>query len=107
MKLTVELRAKVEKTQELYQTLQALLPAIRKEKGCRDCHVYRDLEDEEIFSLTIIWDVRPSLEAFMPSECGRALLGAVSLLSETARVRIGNNESWEGIEALRRMRRKK
>ena len=47
MKLTVELRAKPEKTQELYQTLQALLPSIRKEKGCRGCRVWRDVEDEE------------------------------------------------------------
>lgn len=38
-----------EKNQELYPTLQALLPAIRKENGCRDCRVWRDVEDGEIF----------------------------------------------------------
>ena len=56
------MRARPEKTQELYQTLQALLPAIRKENGCRDCRVCRDLEDEGIFSLTVDWDTRASLE---------------------------------------------
>jgi hypothetical protein len=38
-----------EKTQELCPTLQALLPAIRKENGCRNCRGYRDLEDEGMF----------------------------------------------------------
>jgi len=105
-KLTIEMRARSEKTQELYQTLQALLPAIRKENGCRDCRVWRDVEDGEIFFLAVDWDARASFEAFMPSESGGALLGAIDLLSETAKVRIGNKESWEGIDTLKRMRKK-
>jgi len=106
MKLTIEISAKSEKTQELHQTLQALLPAIRKENGCRDCRVCQDLENGEIFFLTIDWDVRARLEAFMMSESGGALLGAIDLLSETARVRLGNSESWEGTDNLKRMRKK-
>jgi hypothetical protein len=41
----------------------------------------------------------------MPSESGGALLGAVDLLSETARVRIGSSKPWEGIDTLKRMRK--
>jgi len=104
MKLTIEMRARPEKAQELYQTLQELLPAIRKEKGCRDCRTYGD---GEIFFLAIDWNSRASLERFMPSGSGGALLGAIELLSEAARVRIGNNEPWEGIDSLRKMRKKK
>lgn len=50
--------------------------------------------------------MRASFEAFMPSGSGGALLGAVDLLSETAKVRIGNNEPWEGIDTLKRMKKK-
>jgi quinol monooxygenase YgiN len=106
MRLTIEMRARPEKTQELYQTLQALLPAIRKEDGCRDCRVYRDLEDEGIFSLSVDWDARASFDAFMPSECAGALLGAIDLLSETARVQLGEDAPSEGVEKLKRMRKK-
>jgi quinol monooxygenase YgiN len=106
MKLTIEIRAKSEKIQELHQTLQALLPAIRKENGCRDCRVCQDLENGEIFFLTIDWDVRARLEAFMMSESGGALLGAVDLLSDTARVRFGEDATWEGIGTLKKMRKK-
>jgi quinol monooxygenase YgiN len=106
MKLTVELRAKPEKTQELYQTLQALLPSIRKEKGCRGCRVWRDVEDEGIFFLAVDWDTRSSLEQAIRSGSGGAFLGAVDLLAETARVRLGEDSPWEGIDVLKRMRKK-
>jgi quinol monooxygenase YgiN len=106
MKLTIELRAKPDKTQELYQTLQALLPVIRGEKGCRDCRVWRDVEDGDVFFLTVDWGARASLEKFMPSGSGGALLGAVELLSEAARVRFGQDSPWEGIDSLKRMRKK-
>jgi quinol monooxygenase YgiN len=107
MKLTVELRAKPEKTQELYQTLQALLHSIRGEKGCRDCRVWRDVEDGEIFFLAVDWETQASLEQALRSGSGGAFLGAVDLLSETAKVRLGDDSPWEGIDSLRRMRGKK
>ena len=106
MKLTIELRARPDKAQELYQTLQALLPTIRKEKGCRDCRVYRDVEDGEVYSLTVDWEARANLEQYVRSDCGGALFGAIDLLSESVKVRLGLDSPWEGIESLKRMRKK-
>jgi quinol monooxygenase YgiN len=106
MKLTIEITAKPEKTQELHQTLQALLPSIRREQGCRDCRVWRDVEDGEIFFLAVDWETRASLEQALRSGSGGAFLGAVDLLSETARVRFGEDATWEGIGTLKRMRKK-
>ncbi len=40
MNLTIEVRAKPEKFQELYQTLQALLPTMRRENGCLESRIY-------------------------------------------------------------------
>ena len=45
MTLTIEVRSKPGKINELYQTLQALLPTMRKGKGCQFCRVSRDVED--------------------------------------------------------------
>jgi quinol monooxygenase YgiN len=106
MELTVEIKARSGKSQELYQTLQALLPTIRKEKGCRDCRVYRDVEDEDVFFLSIHWEARTSLERYVRSSNGGTLLGAIDLLSETARVRFGEDSFWKGIDSLKRMRKK-
>jgi len=102
--LTIEIRAKPGKFQELYQTLQALLPTIRREGECEDCRIYRDVEDGEIFFLSADWKDRRNLENYMRSNSGSALLGALDLLGETVSVKI-NNHAPSGIEALKRMRR--
>ncbi len=106
MELTIEIRARPGKFQELYQTLLALLPTIRSEKGCRDCRIYRDVEDGEVFFLSVDWEARASLEHYVRSGSGSALLGAVDLLSETAKVRFDQDSPWEGIDTLKRIRKK-
>ncbi len=104
--LTIEIRAKPGKFQELDQTLQALLPTIRNENGCQGCRMYRDVKDGEIFSLFVQWEAHESLERYLRSSSGSALLGAIDLLSERAAVKIGHDAPWEGIDALKRIRRK-
>jgi len=106
MELTIEIRAKREHLQELGQTLQALLPTMRKEKGCRDCRISRDVEDGELFFLSAHWEAQASLEKHMRSGSGMALLGAIDLLSERAAVKIDHDARWEGIDTLKRMRKK-
>ncbi len=106
MEVAIEIKAKPEKFQELYQTLQALLPAIRKEKGCRDCRIYQDVEEGKIFFLSVHWEGKTSLEHYMKSGSGMALLGAIDLLSERAAVKTGQDAQWEGIDTLKGMRKK-
>jgi len=106
LKLTIEMRVNPDKFQELHQTLEAFLPVIRGRKGCQECRITRDIEDGEVLVLVIHWDTREDLEQYIRSENGSALLGAIELLSETSKVGIGRDLSWEGIEALKRIRRK-
>jgi quinol monooxygenase YgiN len=105
MMLTIEVRAHPGKVNELYQTLQALLPTMRKEIGCLACRVARNREDGELFSLSSEWDAPGSFDGYLRSGSGSALLGAIDLLGESARFRTGSDERWEGIEVLRRIRR--
>ena len=106
MELTIEMRAKPGRFQELYQTLQALLPTIRKEKGCRECRIYRDVEDGEVFFLSGHWEARANLEHYLRSTNGLALLGAIDLLSERTAVKAGHDAPRDGIDVLKRMRKK-
>jgi quinol monooxygenase YgiN len=106
MELTIEIKARPGKSRELYQTLQELLPTIRKEKGCTDCRIYRDVEDEDVFFFSVHWEARANIEHYVRSNNGGALLGAIDLLSETAKVRFGQDLPWAGIDTLKRMRKK-
>jgi len=105
MNLIIEVRAKPEKFNELYQTLQALLPTMRKEDGCREYRIYRDLEDGEVFFLSMHWESAAKFENYMRSTGGSAILGAVDLLSKAVRVRMGGDNPWDGIEVLKRIRK--
>jgi quinol monooxygenase YgiN len=107
MELTIEFRAKPRKFQELYQTLLGLHPTIRKGKGCRECRIYRDVEDGEVFFLSGQWEAQANLEHYLRSTNGLALLGAIDLLSERAAVKTGENAPWEGIDILKRLRNKR
>ena len=106
MELTIEIKTKPGKFQELYQTLLGLLPTIRKGKGCKECRVYRDVEDGEVFFLLGQWEAQTNLKHYLRSTKGLALLGAVALLSERAAVKTGHDAPCQGIDTLKRMRNK-
>ncbi len=103
MELTIEMKPKPGKLQELYQTLQAILPTIRKEKGCRECRIYLD---GDVFFLSADWETQAGVEKCMRSAGGIALLGAIDVLSERASVKTGRDAPWEGIDVLKKMKRK-
>ena len=106
MELTIEFKARQGKFQELYQTLLGLLPTIRKGKGCKECRIFRDVEDGEVFYLSGQWEAQRYLEHYLKSTNGLGLLGAIDLLSERAAVKIGQDAPREGIDVLKRMRKK-
>jgi len=74
MNITIEIRAKPEKFNELYQTLQALLPTMRAEHGYRKSRIYRDVEMGSLF-LAINWELRRTLRTINRSTSGRRFSG--------------------------------
>ena len=86
--------------------MQALLPTIRNDKGCRDFRIYRDMENGEIFFLSVHWEAQASLRDYLRSSDGMAFLGAIDMLREKAEVKFRQNERWEGIDTLKRIRNK-
>lgn len=106
MKLTIEIRANQDKFQELFQTLQAFLPVMREQDGCRACRICLDAEDSDILCLVTHWETRKNFENYVRSENGSALLGAVDLLGSTVRVGFDRDSPWEDINILRKLRRR-
>ena len=100
MTVTIEVKAQAGKLGELDQTLQALLPTMRDEKGCRGCRVSRDVEDGEVFMFSSDWESKGSFELYIHSDNGRVLLGAVKLLGESARFRMSSDARWKEIGAV-------
>ena len=106
MTLTIEVRSKPGKLNELHQTLQALLPTMRQEKGCLGCRVAQDMEDGEVYVLSSDWGAESSFEGYIKSASGGALLGAIRTLGQSTRIQLGSDARWEGVETLLQIRRK-
>ena len=106
MTLTIEVKSKPGKISELYQTLQALIPTMRQEKGCLKCRVSQDMEDDEVYVLSSDWDGQASFEGYVKSTSGSALLGAIKTLGQSTRIQLGSDAKWEGVETLMQIRRK-
>lgn len=106
MNLTIEIKAKADKFKELYQTLQSLIAGISATEGCRECRHYRDPGQKGVFMISVHWETRAFFEHYLQSDSGAVLLGAIDLLCETARIKL-DDALWEGMEVLKRMKKKK
>jgi quinol monooxygenase YgiN len=82
MDLTIALKARSGKDQELQQALQAFLSAMRQAQGCLGSHMYRDKEEGDIILISMQWDAVTALEQYLLSNNGSAILGAIDLLGD-------------------------
>ncbi len=86
--VTARVKVRTDRRREFLQTVQALIPSIRQEKGCTCCHWYADIEDENVFRLMEAWKTRPDLDKHLKSDPVRVLTGAIHLLCEPSTLEI-------------------
>jgi quinol monooxygenase YgiN len=99
--LRITVHALPEKQKELMQTLHSMIEPTAKEKGCLSYDVFRDIEDDNVFSLIEAWKNREDLEHHFRSDRFGVLLGTKCLLSEPLKIQIhtvSQSEEMEGIE---------
>ena len=55
------------KRKEFFQTVQALIQSIRKERGCIKCSACQDIEDENTFCMIEGWQTQKELDQYLRS----------------------------------------
>lgn len=95
-----------EKQKEVLQTLLSLIDSPKKDKGCLNYGIFRDIEDQNVFNLISEWDTRQHLDHHMKSHKFGVLLGTKSLLSEPMAVQIYTVTDAEGMETVNSIRKK-
>ena len=95
-----------ENQKEVMQTLLSMIESTGKERGCLSHHVFRDIEDENVFSLIDEWETREDLDQHIRSAKFGVLLGTKSLLCEPLKIQIFTVSDSEGIEAVNSVRKK-
>jgi len=102
----ITMNAFSEKRTEVMQTLISMIERTENEMGCLSCHVYRDVEDRNIFSLIEDWKTREDLDHYMKSNRFSVLLGTKSLLCEPPEIQIHTISHSEGMETVNAARGK-
>ena len=97
----------IEKRTEVMQTLLSMIEPTEKEKGCLSCHVFRDIEDKNVFSLIEEWETRDALDDHIRSDRFGVLLGTKSLLCEPQHIEIHTVSHSEGMETVKAARAKR
>ena len=97
----------LEKRTEVMQTLLSMIEPTENERGCLSCHVFRDIEDKNVFSLIQEWQTREDLDDHIRSDRFSVLLGTKSLLCEPQQIEIHTVSQSEGMEVVNATRNKR
>ena len=96
----------LDKRTEVMQTLLSMIEPTENGRGCLSCHVSRDIEDQNVFSLIEEWETREDLDDHIKSDRFSVLLGTKSLLCEPLQIEIHTVSHSEGMETVKAARRK-
>ena len=97
----------LEKRTEVMQTLLSMIEPTENGRACLSCHVLRDIENKNVFSLIEEWETREDLEDHIKSDRFSVLLGTKSLLCEPQQIEIHTVSQSEGMETIHAARNKK
>ncbi|MBF0102759.1 MAG: antibiotic biosynthesis monooxygenase [Desulfobacterales bacterium] len=102
----ITLHVLIEKEKEVMQTLLSLIEPTCKEKGCLSYNVFRDIEDQNIFSLLEEWNNRENMNIHIKSDRFGVLLGTMSLLRKPMTIQIHTVSNSEGMKMVNTLRGK-
>ena len=103
----ITMNALIEKRTEIMQTLLSMIEPTENGRGCLRCHVLRDIEDKNVFSLIEEWETREDLDDHIKSARFSVLLGTKSLLCEPQQIEIHTVSHSEGMETVNAARAKR
>ena len=102
--LTISVNARSNKRNELLSACRLITDQTRQEKGCLDCRLSQDIDNEKLIYVEETWEHRSYLDEHFRSDIFSALLGAVKLLGEAHEIRINDGSQTEGLEAVQAAR---
>ena len=89
---------------EITQTLVSLIEPVGREKGCKGCSVFCDIQDRNRFCMIQEWQTSEDLNLHIKSHKFRVLLGTKFLLSEPLDIRIYTVSHLQGMTAIDEVR---
>jgi quinol monooxygenase YgiN len=79
----IKIIVKKYKIDEFVDSLRSLLSGFRIEKGCVDCCVYQDFDEEHAFCIVAEWETQEAMQQHFLTQKFEVLIGAARVLGET------------------------
>ncbi len=89
------------KSDELVSFLNTISQKFNKEKGCARFEIYRDMQNENAFTIIGVWRNRKAMEEHFQGENFKALLGAAKVLGESYEMKIAALLDKNSLELVR------
>ena len=71
------------KIDEFVDFLRSLLPGLHKEKGCVDCSVYQNLDEQHAYCIVAKWETHEAMQEHFLTQKFEVLIGAARVLGDT------------------------
>jgi quinol monooxygenase YgiN len=98
----IKLDIKEGKIDEFVETLIELSDGYRKEKGCIDVSLYRDIEKKYTYSLVGEWETIKDMENHFRNKNFSVLIGAAKVLGENLQMNISEPQETGSFELARK-----
>src|SRR4051812_20118377 len=95
--LRARIRVEAAQRTKVIRSLSRILGPLRATSGCSGCHLYADLEDENVLMFAEEWGDEESLANHLRGENARVLLSVLDLASARPEVRLDTVRETDGL----------
>ena len=92
------------KIDEFVDFLRSLLSKFRKDKGCVDCSVYKDLDEEHAYCIIAEWETHEAMQTHCLTQKFEVLIGAARVLGETFEMNVAEVLETGGFKLAKHFR---
>ena len=93
-----------QKSGEALKILRSVVELCRDDSGCISCHIYGDLQENNVFMLHEVWRTEKDLEVHMRSDEYLNLLLVLEMALKQPEIRFDTISNSTGIETIEKAR---
>jgi quinol monooxygenase YgiN len=101
---TIRMMLPPKKSGEVLKILRSVIELCRDDPGCLGCHIYEDLQENNVIMFEEMWTSEENLERHLRSGEYRNLLLVLELALKKPEIRFDTISSSTGIETIEKAR---
>jgi len=101
---TVRMVIPPRKSDEALKILKSIADQCRDEPGCLSCHIYEDLQEENVLMLEDVWRSEKDLDLHLRSDEYRNLLLVLEMALQQPEIKFYTITRQSGIETIEKAR---